>query len=101
MQLVPAGTPVFGWETYPDPRRSLRKIVQLFVDLLTFCVPSTAAIVGFWMIGPRPPVLMVAAMVEVLMVIAQAVLLVLYAEVTTKRPAAQADAAAPRRGADR
>ena len=85
--FVPAGTPVFGWETYPDPRRRLRKVVQLFVDLLTFCLPGAAAIAGFWLIGPRPVILVVVSIVELLMVVGQAALFVLYADVAKRATA--------------
>lgn len=54
--------------------------MQLVADLTAFCLPALAAIVAFWAIGPRHPVLMVASFVEVVMVVGLATLIVLYAD---------------------
>jgi hypothetical protein len=54
---------VFGWESAHrgDPRRMSRKILQLGVDLLTFCAAPTAAVIVYWVAGPvRAPLLLVS-----------------------------------------
>lgn len=57
------GIRVFAWESAHrgDPRRMSRKILQLCVDLLTFCAAPTAAVVVYWAAGPvRVPLLLVS-----------------------------------------
>ena len=43
---------VFGWESYhrSDPKRTARKILQVFVDLVVFIVPSIVSVVIYFFI---------------------------------------------------
>ncbi|MDR7274334.1 hypothetical protein [Catenuloplanes atrovinosus] len=45
-RMPEVGEPVFGWETFhrSDARRRSRKLIQLAVDVLIFCVPGVVAI---------------------------------------------------------
>jgi hypothetical protein len=55
------------WETdHPaDRRRRSRKVIQLAVDLATFCGSAAAALTGFWLApSPQPPVLVLASAAE-------------------------------------
>lgn len=47
-------TVVLGWEVShrSDRRRIQRKIVQLLVDELTFCVSGVTAVCAFWLLSP-------------------------------------------------
>lgn len=53
-----------GWEAdHPaDRRRASRKLIQLAVDLATFCGSAAAALVTFWLApGPQPALLAASA----------------------------------------
>jgi hypothetical protein len=78
-----AGSRVFGWESAHrgDPRRRTRKVLQLSVDLLTFCGAPVAAAVGYWSIGPVHPPLLLVSLAETAAVGVLAWQVVVYAEV--------------------
>lgn len=76
--------PAFGWETFRDPRRGLRKVTQLAADLLTFCVTPLAAVSVYWAFGPWPPVLVAASIVAIALTVALGVLIVVYADLGPK-----------------
>lgn len=98
--LNPGGAPgVFGWEVEhrSDPRRRSRKLFQVAVDLLTFCVPAFSAIVVYWANGPwQWPFLLVSA-VEVAVVGVLAFEIVRYADLGVGATAPPATATRPRR----
>ncbi|MFE5332062.1 hypothetical protein ACFRCG_37350 [Embleya sp. NPDC056575] len=79
-----AGTrdPVFGWETAhrSDPRRASRKLLQLGVDQLAFCIPSFVSLIVYWVSGPTHAALVVASAFEAVAVAVLAVQIVLYAD---------------------
>jgi hypothetical protein len=60
------GAEVLGWETVHRrrPGRSLRKSLQLGVDLAMFVVPAVLSVVGYWVTGSATPALLVASAVE-------------------------------------
>jgi hypothetical protein len=82
--LVPNGTAVFAWESFhrSDPRRRVRKVLQLTVDLSTFCVAPVAALVVFWVTGTPTATLLVLSLAEVVVVAALAAHIVLYADLS-------------------
>ncbi|WP_433887994.1 hypothetical protein [Streptomyces sp. CA-111067] len=77
------GSRVFGWESAHrgDPRRRTRKVLQLSVDLLTFCGAPVAAAAGYWSIGPVHPPLLLVSLAETAAVGVLAWQIVVYAEV--------------------
>lgn len=55
------------WETYhaADKRRPSRKLIQLAVDLTTFCGSAAAALIAFWSSPvPQPVALTAASVIE-------------------------------------
>jgi hypothetical protein len=60
---------VFGWESAHQGGvySRVRPYVQVAVDLLTFCAPPGAALVAFWVLGPRPVGLLAVSVVEALL----------------------------------
>jgi hypothetical protein len=58
--------PLFTWEVQhrADSRRRFRKVVQLCIDLLTFCVPAIAAVVVYTLAEPPEVVFVVVSVVE-------------------------------------
>lgn len=65
-----------GWENdHPlDKRRNSRKVIQLFIDLFTFCGSGYVSLVAYWITpGTHPEILTVASIGEalILAVIAQ------------------------------
>jgi hypothetical protein len=87
LELDPAGR-AFGWENAhrSDARRRHRKILQVVVDLGTFCAPALAAIVIYWINGPRSWAFMVVSFAEMVVVLAVAVEVVRYADIGPARP---------------
>jgi hypothetical protein len=56
-----------GWESdHPaDRRRASRKLIQLAVDLATFCGSGAVALAGFWLApGPQPALLTAVSAAE-------------------------------------
>jgi len=82
--IAGADRPVFGWETAhrTDSRRRGRKLLQLGVDLSTFCVAPVAAVVIFWAYGPWSVPLVVVSLVEMAAVAVLGTQIVRYAELT-------------------
>lgn len=60
------GVMVLRWETEHrrDAGRSLRKSLQLGVDMLMFVVPALLSITCYWFAGPLSPALVVASLAE-------------------------------------
>ncbi len=58
--------PILSWETEhrTDVRRRTRKLGQLAVDLLTFCVSGVTAILMYWARGAHAPELVAISFVE-------------------------------------
>ncbi|MEU9191186.1 hypothetical protein AB0D14_43215 [Streptomyces sp. NPDC048484] len=79
------GSGVFGWEVAhrSDRRRRSRKWLQLFVDLLTFCGASLAALTVFWVAGRTSAALLAVSLVECAAVVALAVQISVYADLST------------------
>jgi hypothetical protein len=73
--------PVFRWEQAhrSDARRATRKLLQLAVDLAMFCVSPLAAIVVFWISGPRTAAFLVISIIECLAVLGLAAQITIYA----------------------
>ena len=55
-----------GWEAdHPaDRRRRSRKMIQLAVDLTTFCGSGLVALAAFWLASPQPPLLVAVSVAE-------------------------------------
>lgn len=83
------GVRVFGWESAhrSDRRRGSRKILQLIVDLLTFCAAPTAAMIVFWVLGPVPAPLLAVSLAELALVAVLGWQIALYADLGRSRPA--------------
>jgi hypothetical protein len=83
LTTVPAAR-VFGWEVAhrSDRRRVSRKWLQLAVDLLTFCVAPTAAVVVFWTAGEVPGPLLAVSLAEVATIAILAWQIVSYADLS-------------------
>jgi hypothetical protein len=69
--LLDSAQPVYGWESAhrSDRRRRVRKVTQLFIDLMTFCLPGAAAIVTRCLITSLSPFGVVIAIAEGLVVL--------------------------------
>jgi len=72
--------PPMGWETeHPaDPHRASRKLIQLAVDLATFCGSSLIALTAFWL-APDGPLTLAASIAEAVATASLAWQFVLYA----------------------
>jgi hypothetical protein len=77
-----ARQPVLGWEQHlaDNDRRPRRKQIQLAVDLTTFALPSLAAVLAYWAVGPWEPALLAVSAADVCMASFLAYLLVSYRE---------------------
>lgn len=84
-ELAPGAGTVFAWEDFQrsDPRRRSRKLLQLAVDLTTFCVPGLAAVVVHIVTGPWWPALVVVSVLELAALGVLAWQIVLYADLRT------------------
>jgi hypothetical protein len=71
---------LFGWETGDDPRRRVRKCGQLAHDLTAFTLLPLSALVGFWVTGPYPLVLLAVSVLDVALTVALAGEIVRYAD---------------------
>jgi hypothetical protein len=74
--------PVFGWEFAhrADRRRRTRKLLQLIVDLMAFCLAPVAAIIVVWTSGKASTWSLVISVIEVSAVTVLAAQIVVYAE---------------------
>jgi hypothetical protein len=83
--LVPDAR-ALGWELThrADGRRRSRKMAQLGVDVMLFCLTGLAAVIGFWMVGPRPTPLLWISIVETLTMIGLGTQFVRYADLGRK-----------------
>ncbi|MCI3269658.1 hypothetical protein [Streptomyces cylindrosporus] len=84
---------VFGWESAHriDPKRRLRKLLQLCADLLTFCGTAAAGVTVFWCSSSPPAVLFVVSLAEAAATAVLAWQFIFYAE--TAPPSVPATAA--------
>ncbi|MFF3610830.1 hypothetical protein [Streptomyces sp. NPDC002580] len=85
--VTPERQECFGWEVAhrSDGRRRSRKVLQLLVDLLTFCGASLAALTVFWTTGPVSPALLALSLVECAAVVVLAAQISTYADLGTGR----------------
>ncbi|MFF0371263.1 hypothetical protein [Micromonospora sp. NPDC005087] len=74
---------VFGWEVAhrTDPRRRIRKALQLAIDLATFCLAPLVAVVVFLIDGQHETILVVVSSAEALAVALLAMQIIAYAEI--------------------
>ncbi|MFD8077318.1 hypothetical protein ACFV3E_32230 [Streptomyces sp. NPDC059718] len=81
-----AGAPedrVLRWEArLADPGRKHRKIVQLIIDLITFCLPSIAALTSYGILIDPNPWAVAAIVLEALLTVGFAWEIVRSAEIT-------------------
>lgn len=90
-QLAPRLTalvhqPVFVWESARargSRDRLARKVMQILVDLLTFCLAPAAALVMVWTTA-CPPILLVTSILETGLVLVTGAFVVQHAEMPTK-----------------
>jgi hypothetical protein len=68
-EALGAQAPILSWETQhrTDLRRRTRKLGQLVVDLLTFCVSGVTAILMYWAHGAHSPVPVAISFVELIL----------------------------------
>lgn len=81
--LVPEMTPPpFGWESFhrSDSRRQVRKVSQLVIDLLTFCVAPVTALIVFWFNGTASVTLSLVSIGEAAAICVLGGHIVLYAD---------------------
>jgi hypothetical protein len=85
-ELAPDGATIFGWETAHrrDARRRSRKLLQLGVDVATFCLPGLTAVVIFWVNGPQTVPFMTVSVAETAAVLTLAVQIVRYADLESE-----------------
>ncbi|MGI5238409.1 hypothetical protein [Dactylosporangium sp. CA-139066] len=81
-RLAAGADDVFGWEDAhrSDPRRPMRKRLQLVVDLGVFCLPALSALVVYWVNGPWAWPFVLLSIVEALVVGVLAIQLVAYTD---------------------
>jgi hypothetical protein len=81
-KLADGAEDVFGWEDAhrTDPRRRLRKVLQLVVDLGVFCLPALSAIIVYWVNGPWTFPFIAVSLVETAAVVTLAIQLVAYTD---------------------
>lgn len=87
-KLLECAEPVYGWEVAhrSDNRRRVRKVAQLFVDLMTFCAPGLGAIVTHFVIKGFTPIGAVIATAEAVVVLVLAHQIVSNADLTRDKP---------------
>jgi hypothetical protein len=101
LSALAEGSPVFGWETAhrSDRRRRGRKVLQLFVDLMIFCLPGMIAVVVRLTRSGVPIIIVAIAIAETVLVSILAVQIVVNADLhrdgrpaspKTRRAAAEA-----------
>lgn len=83
--VTPLRQEAFGWEAAhrSDRRRRSRKWLQLFVDLLTFCGTSMAALTVFWATGPISAALLAVSLVECAVIVVLAFQMSAYADLSS------------------
>ncbi|WP_432197670.1 hypothetical protein [Streptomyces sp. bgisy027] len=80
--------PVFGWESAhrSDRRRTVRKQIQLGVDLIAFCGAPLAALIVYWAGTPGGTALITISVLEALGIAVLAWQIVVYADLGRSRP---------------
>lgn len=88
-RLTSAAPAAFGWEYAHrrDEKRWARKLLQLAVDLTTFCVSPIAAIAIYWINGPRALPFLLVSITEAAAIIALAAQIVRYADLRHEKAA--------------
>lgn len=88
MAQLTGDSAVFGWERThrADRRRMSRKLLQLSVELTTFVLPSIAAVVTYWLMGPFSVLLLVISFAELATTGVLAAQIVLYADLSRTLP---------------
>ncbi len=79
---------IFGWEIAhrSDNRRKRRKIEQLIVDQITFVFPGLVALITFWLLVPKPfLVINILGGIELILLIILGVEIVIYADLSKGR----------------
>jgi len=77
---------LFGWEVAhrSDIRRKSRKVFQLLVDEITFCVSGLLAVVWFWLVQKQPPLVwQVVGLAEVALLLILGYVMMRYADLGT------------------
>jgi hypothetical protein len=92
--LLQSAEPVYGWEVAhrSDRRRRTRKLTQLFVDLMTFCLPGAGAIVARCLLPGLSPFDAVIAAAEGLLVLVLAQQIMANADLTRDQAWSETDA---------
>ena len=85
--LADEPTPVFGWESAhrAGPRRAGRKLMQLLVDLMAFCLAPLAGVIVAWADGGLPAMLVALSIAEVALLALLAMHIVREVELTAGR----------------
>jgi hypothetical protein len=94
--LLGAQPPVYGWEVAhrSDRRRRSRKVAQLFIDLMTFCLPGIGALI-IRSLSPNFRIVTVMIVIaEVLLVLFLAQQILVNADLTRDRSWSATDAPA-------
>ncbi|MFI5897424.1 hypothetical protein ACIA5D_45765 [Actinoplanes sp. NPDC051513] len=78
--------PVFGWESAHrvGPRRAGRKLMQLLVDLMAFCLAPLAGVIVAWVDGHLPAMLVALSVAEVALLALLAIHIVREVEITAR-----------------
>jgi len=94
--LLDSAQPIYGWEAAhrSDRRRRMRKVMQLLVDLMTFCLPGVGAIVTRCLLPSLTPFGAVIVAAEGLLVLVLAHQIMTNADLTRDRAWSVADATA-------
>ncbi len=82
-----SGEEVFGWETEhrDDWLRVPRKYSQLFIDEMTFCGSGWLALMGFWLLELKTPLLaMIFTVIEAVLLLVLAAWIWRYADVSKR-----------------
>ncbi|WP_433378463.1 hypothetical protein ACQPZX_11730 [Actinoplanes sp. CA-142083] len=84
--LADGEAPVFGWEAAHrvGPRRAGRKLMQLLVDLMAFCLAPLAGVIVAWLDGRLPAMLVALSIAEVALLALLAVHIVREVELTAR-----------------
>ena len=79
---------IFGWEIAhrSDNRRKRRKIEQLIIDLITFVLSGTVALLAFWLLVSKPPLAVnLLGWIELVLLLILGVEIVIYADLAKGR----------------
>ncbi|MFK3980054.1 hypothetical protein ACI2K4_06685 [Micromonospora sp. NPDC050397] len=96
LAMTRSEVPVFGWEFAhrADVRRRSRKLLQLAVDLATFCASPLAAIVVVWAAGVTDVWVVAVSVIELVAVGVLGAQIIIYADLQVHRHASGDDGSA-------